>query len=82
MPEAASQLYTCVAKCRVCNAELDRAVHVPSEHREEVNRAAPLAALCSVKEHNTAADHNFNIVLEWYLEASDGLKLSLVTTPS
>ena len=78
---SAQQLYTCVAKCSVCNTELDRAAHVPDAHRNEVGQVAPLTALCKVKEHNTAADHNLNFLLEWYRETPAGLEFLEVVTP-
>lgn len=75
------EFYTCVAKCRTCDAELDRAEHVPAEHRDEVMKWSPVAARCEVAEHNTAEDHNLNFVLQWYRETAKGLELLLVVAP-
>lgn len=73
-------LYTCIARCKSCGAELDRATGVPGEHRGQVTIAAPLAARCPVKEHNNnkpvsrGIELNVNVSLDWYVETPNGLE--------
>ncbi len=48
--------YTCIATCRTCGQELNRAVGVPEDERLKVSLGAPLVALCLVRDHNTLPD--------------------------
>lgn len=65
MPEA---LWTCVARCKVCKKELNRAEHVPESRKFMTEMSAPLAAICDVKGHNTFSDCNIGVELEWTKE--------------
>jgi len=69
-----TNLYTCIVKCKVCGAELDRAMNVPDEHRMPVNASAPISGRCKQESHNSGSDLNFAIVLEWYRETRAGLE--------
>lgn len=79
--------FTCVALCKVCGAELDRAMGVPAEHRGQVTIAAPVAARCANESHNDALRvseelaFNKNVVLNWYRETRNGLEFLETVTP-
>jgi hypothetical protein len=62
------QLWTCIARCRRCGAELNRAEHVPPRDRPRVALGAPFVALCEIREHNTFSDLNWAFDLEWIAE--------------
>ena len=61
-------LWTGIATCRTCGAELNRAEHVPTTDKGRVTIAAPLMAICKVRGHNTFSDCNIGVVLEWVEE--------------
>lgn len=61
-------LWTCIARCSICERELNRAEHVPESKKSKVAMSAPLAAICPVREHNTFSDLNLRTELEWVRE--------------
>ena len=62
--------FTCIARCRVCGKELNRAVGVPESDKTTVAICAPFAAMCEEKSHNTFSDLNLRFDLEWIEEAA------------
>jgi hypothetical protein len=74
------KLYTCVAFCRTCGKELNRAEHVPEDKRTRVAMAAPMVALCDVRDHNSLPDLNLGVVLVWTDEATGLVDLTMSDT--
>lgn len=68
---AGEELWTCVATCRVCGAELNRAEQVPEKDKWQVSMTAVLVALCDIPEHNTFSDCNFGVQLDWIAEQEE-----------
>lgn len=68
---AVTPLYTAIARCRTCKAELNRAEHVPENKRSQVTLSAPMMAFCEELGHNTLGDLNLNMTLEWVEESAD-----------
>ena len=60
--------WTCIARCRVCKSELNRAVHVPELKKFKIELSAPLVSICKEKNHNTFSDCNIGVDLEWIKE--------------
>lgn len=61
-------LWTCIARCRTCGAELNRAEHVPANKKALVGMGAAFGSFCKYAAHNTERDINFNIKTEWIEE--------------
>jgi len=61
-------LWTCIATCRICGAELNRAEHIPTEAKGMVVISAPLVAKCKIRGHNTLSDCNIGVDLKWVEE--------------
>ncbi len=59
------KVWTCIARCRVCKKELNRAEHVPESDKTMVIISAPLVAICPESHHNTLSDCNIGVELEW-----------------
>ena len=64
------KLYTCIAFCRTCGKELNRAEHVPENMRTRVAMSAPMVAICDMPAHNSLPDLNLRVVLTWMDEAT------------
>ena len=64
------RLWTCVATCKICGKELNRAEHVPEDDKAKVIMSAPLVCICDIPDHNTSSDCNIGVVLEWEQEES------------
>lgn len=62
------QLWTAIARCKVCKKELNRAESVPENRKAEVEISAPLMAICDERDHNTFSDCNIGVDLEWIKE--------------
>ena len=62
------RLWTCIARCQICNKELNRAKHVPEHEKVRVIISAPLVAICPKTHHNTMSDCNIGVDLEWIEE--------------
>lgn len=65
---AGSALWTCIARCKICHKELNRAEHVPEHDKTRVIISAPLMAICDERNHNTLSDCNIGVELEWIME--------------
>jgi hypothetical protein len=61
-------VWTCIARCRVCGKEVNRAEHVPEHMRTHVALTGPLLSFCDEEHHNTLSDCNIGIELEWVTE--------------
>lgn len=59
------KLWKATAKCQVCDAVLNTALHVPEHEKGGVGMSAPLVAICDVKDHNTLSDCNIGVKIEW-----------------
>lgn len=62
--------YTCIATCKRCGQELNRATGVPEDRRLQTILAAPMVSICPVVEHNTYPDCNIGVRLEWVEEVA------------
>ena len=59
------KLFTAVARCATCKAEINRAPGVPESEKTAVEKSAPLNCFCRKKGHNTLSGLNFNTEIEW-----------------
>ncbi len=62
-------LWACIATCKTCGHELNRAEHVPESRKGHLGGiSAPLMATGCPNGHDTLSDLNFNFDLEWIEE--------------
>jgi len=61
-------LWTGVATCGTCNAELDRAEHVPEAEKASAGLTGAFGLFCKEKRHNTFSDLNWNYKIRWVEE--------------
>lgn len=59
------KLFSAIAKCGVCKAELNRAENVPESQKSRVEIGAPMIAICDTSYHNTFSDLNLKVEIEW-----------------
>lgn len=64
----AEPTYTCIATCKTCGYELNRATGVPESKRSMVGLSAPLMALGCPKGHDSLSDLNYHFKLHWEQE--------------
>jgi hypothetical protein len=73
-----AETFTCILKCKICGAELDRFKNVPREHCEAAFLAAQTASQyssrCEVESHNSHSDRNVNYSINWYKDTPQGLE--------
>lgn len=69
------QMWTGIARCKVCKKELNRAENVPESEKQKVIMTAPLMAVCDVKAHNAGfSDVNFGVEIEWSKLNAEGIE--------